>query len=560
MLRIFRSLPRTHRLLLLPVTAMVGVLGAHQLYQNTNTSAATDATVAEFQQATQPISIALADTQEQARAFSQPTHLEIAGALALATPAPERVANTSQLNVKQALAVASNLSAMNAEAMLGNDLATDNDEMAIARADHVTGMGNGLSGHTSYVDNFNDDDTGDYTGSGDESLNDQFSLSSQIETREPYTPEWQTYKVQKGDTFAELAEHSLGLGYSEVLKLIDDAPDKKALTNLRVGNELDYKVDKDGHLLALRVMQNTRRGYLFERDSADESFAVNDIERTGEATQRLFAGTVSGSFGSSARATGLSSGEVAELISVLGKKLDFSRSARAGDRFQVLVESDVIDGQPFDSRILAAHYEGRDDLTILRHDGDYYTPDGKGLDPAFNRYPFKGHYRISSPFNLKRHHPITGRISPHKGTDFAMPVGTTVRAPADGRVTKVVSHPLAGKYIVITHDNGYQTRYLHLSKPEVKPGQRVKMGQEIAKSGNTGRSTGAHLHYEIIANGSQVNAMRVKLPGGRSLTGKELASFKTESKELLAKLETADNNRAVAQVHHDDKKDKDDES
>ncbi|WP_445619125.1 peptidoglycan DD-metalloendopeptidase family protein [Kushneria sp. Sum13] len=539
---------------------MVGVLGAHQLYQNTNTSAATDATVAEFQQATQPISIALADTQEQARAFSQPTHLEIAGALALATPATERVANTSRLNVKQALAVASNLSAMNAGAVLGSELATDNDEMAIARADHVTGMGNGLSSHTSYVDNFNDDDTGDYTGSDDEGLNDQFSLSSQIETREPYTPEWQTYKVQKGDTFAELAEHSLGLGYSEVLKLIDDSPDKKALTNLRVGNELDYKVDKDGHLLALRVMQNTRRGYLFERDSADESFAVNDIERTGEATQRLFAGTVSGSFGSSARATGLSSGEVAELISVLGKKLNFSRSARAGDKFQVLVESDVIDGQPFDSRILAAHYEGRDDITIVRHDGDYYTPDGKGLDPAFNRYPFKGHYRISSPFNLKRHHPITGRISPHKGTDFAMPVGTAVRAPADGRVTRVVSHPLAGKYIVITHDNGYQTRYLHLSRPEVKPGQRVKMGQEIARSGNTGRSTGAHLHYEIIANGSQVNAMRVKLPGGRSLTGKELASFKTESKELLAKLETADNNRAVAQVHHDDKKDKDDES
>lgn len=560
MLRIFSSLPRTHRLLLLPVTAMVGVLGAHQLYQNTNTSAATDATVAEFQQAAQPISVALAAKQEQARAFSQPTHLEIAGALALATPATERAINTGQLNVKQALAVASNLSAMNAGAVLGNDLVTDNDEMAIARADHVTGMGNGLSGHTSYVDNFNDDDTGDYTDSDDESLNGQFSLSSQIETREPYTPEWQTYKVQKGDTFAELAEHSLGLGYSEVLKLINDSPDKKTLTSLRVGNELDYKVDKDGHLLALRVMQNTRRGYLFERDSADESFGVNAIERTGEATQRLFAGTVSGSFGSSARATGLSGGEVAELISVLSKKLNFSRSARDGDRFQVLVESDVIDGKPFDSRILAAHYEGRDDLTIVRHDGNYYTPDGKGLDPAFNRYPFKGHYRISSPFNLKRHHPITGRISPHKGTDFAMPVGSTVRAPADGRVTKVVSHPLAGKYIVITHDNGYQTRYLHLSRPEVKPGQRVKMGQEIAKSGNTGRSTGAHLHYEIIANGSQVNAMRVKLPGGRSLSGQELASFKTESKELLAKLENADNRRAVAQVRHDDKKDKDDES
>ncbi|RKD87154.1 peptidoglycan DD-metalloendopeptidase family protein [Kushneria marisflavi] len=557
MLRIFSSLPRTHRLLLLPVTAMVGVLGAHQLYQHTNTSAATDATVAEFQQATRPISLALASTQEQARVFGQPTHLEIAGALTLAAPTATTASDTSPLNVRQALAVASNLSAMNAGATLGNDPAQVNAELAIARADHVTGMGNGLGGHTSYVDNFNDDDTGDYAD--DDSLGGQFSLGSQIETREPYTPEWQTYKVQSGDTFAELAEHSLGLGYSEVLKLINDAPDKKALTNLRVGNELDYKVDKDGHLLALRVMQNTRKGYLFERESTDESFSVNDIKRTGEATQRLFAGTVSGSFGSSARATGLSGGEVAELISVLGKKLNF-RSARDGDRFQVLVESDVIDGKPFDSRILAARYVGRDDLTIVRHDGDYYTPDGKGLDPAFNRYPFKGHYRISSPFNLKRHHPITGRISPHKGTDFAMPVGSVVRAPADGRVTKVVSHPLAGKYIVITHDNGYQTRYLHLSKPEVKPGQRVKMGQEIAKSGNTGRSTGAHLHYEIIANGSQVNAMRVKLPGGRSLSGKELASFKTDSKELLAKLENADNSRAVAQVRHDDKSDKDDES
>ncbi|WP_456269853.1 peptidoglycan DD-metalloendopeptidase family protein [Kushneria sp. AK178] len=538
---------------------MVGVLGAHQLYQNTNTSAATDATVADLQQLAQPVSNTFAATQEQARAFGQPTHLEIAGALALANPASERIDQTGRLNARQALAVASNLAAMNAGAALNGNGTAASDEKVIARADHVTGLGDGLDGHTSYVDNFNDDDTGEFTASGGDSLDEQLSLGSQIETREPYVAEWQTYKVQRGDTFAALAEHSLGLGYRDVLKLLDEAPDKEVLNTLRVGSELDYKVDEDGHLLALRVMKNTRSGYLFERDNTSERFRINDIERTGEATQRLFAGTVNGSFGSSARATGLSSGEVAELTSVLSKKLNF-RSARDGDRFQVLIESDVIDGKPYDSRILAAHYEGKDNLTVVRHDGDYYTPDGKGLDPAFNRYPFKGSYRISSPFNLKRRHPITGRISPHKGTDFAMPVGSTVRAPADGRVTKVVNHPLAGKYIVITHDNGYQTRYLHLSKPEVKPGQRVKMGQEIAKSGNTGRSTGAHLHYEIIANGSQVNAMRVKLPGGRSLSGQELASFKTESRELLAKLESADNTRAVAQVRHNDDGDRDDES
>ncbi|WP_245977840.1 peptidoglycan DD-metalloendopeptidase family protein [Kushneria sinocarnis] len=394
-----------------------------------------------------------------------------------------------------------------------------------------------------------------------EDADDAPSLSDEIASDEQYVPQWQSYTIQKGDTFTDLAERSLGLGYREVLALLEKAPDRKALTRLRVGNSLDYKVNEQGQLLALRIMKNSRKGYLFQRDQAGEAFAVSDIQRASQATQRLFAGTVEGSFGLSALSTGMSNAEVAELTNVLSKKINFRRQARQGDHFQVLVESDMVDGKAYDSRILAAHYAGgSSDITVVRHNDHFYTPDGKGLDPSFSRYPFKGHYRISSPFNLRRHHPVTGRISPHLGTDFAMPAGTTVRAPADGRVLRVGHHPLAGNYVVIQHPNGFKTRYLHLSKALVHKGDSVSMDQKIALSGNTGRSTGAHLHYEIRTSNGPVNAMRVKLPEGDNLSGKALAAFKREARPLLAKLDNADNNRAVAHVDHSDDKQEDSDS
>ncbi|BBI60108.1 hypothetical protein HSBAA_14140 [Vreelandella sulfidaeris] len=114
------------------------------------------------------------------------------------------------------------------------------------------------------------------------------------------------------------------------------------------------------------------------------------------------------------------------------KKLDFRRGSRRGDRFQVLVESDMIDGETLDSRVLAVQYDGeRMDLTVVRNatDDNFYTPEGGSLDPAFARHPFEGSYRLSSNFNPRRKHPVTGRISPHNGTDFAMPIGTPVTAP-----------------------------------------------------------------------------------------------------------------------------------
>ena len=120
--------------------------------------------------------------------------------------------------------------------------------------------------------------------------------------------------------------------------------------------------------------------------------------------------------------------------------------------------------------------------------------------------------RISSSFNPNRRHPVTGKVRPHNGTDFAVRVGTPVISPADGVVTKAAYSRSAGYYIVIRHRGSYSTVYMHLSKLGVKAGQRVKIGQTIARSGNTGLSTGPHLHYELRRNGKPVNAMRINLP------------------------------------------------
>jgi murein DD-endopeptidase len=174
----------------------------------------------------------------------------------------------------------------------------------------------------------------------------------------------------------------------------------------------------------------------------------------------------------------------------------------------------------------------------LSEDGNYYDGQGNSLERGFRRYPTHSRYRVSSSFNPSRRHPITGQVRPHEGTDFALPVGTPVMATGDGVVIKATSHPLAGTYVVIKHGRTLMTRYLHLSKLLVKTGQKVKMGDKIGLSGNTGRSTGAHLHYEVRINNRPVDPMKVKLPMAEPLSGKAkrqfLAKVKSYRKEMEA--------------------------
>ncbi|MCA1768800.1 MAG: peptidoglycan DD-metalloendopeptidase family protein [Halomonas sp.] len=569
MLRILHSLPRTHKLLLLPVATMVTVLGAQKIvttYQDVQREHRTLDTVIvplevdaspglpSFSFQRSPLGDAIDIASQALDATRQ--HMPLANLVDEEAFEIELIDSASASADGDLPLALTRPATGQSEAELAEASPIDTylDQGAVHMAVVVGTIGSGMldldgtlmaDNATSY-EPVPDEELGLFEGG-------PVILEQEIAANKSYVPEWQTYEVKQGDTFAVMAQNRLGMGYSEIMRLLDQLPDKAVLARWRAGDSFDYQLDEDGNLLAMRMMRNARDGFLVER--ADSGFEVATIERTGEASQRLFAGTVSGSFTRSAQATGLSSAEISELSRVLGKKLDFRRDTRRGDRFQVLVESDIIDGSSFDPRVIAVNYAGeRLDLTLVRNDADnnFYTPDGESLDPAFNRYPFEGSYRLSSNFNPRRKHPVTGRVSPHRGTDFAMPIGTPIVAPADGRVEKVANHPTAGRYILVRHDNGYQTRYLHLSRPLVSRGDRVTMGERIALSGNTGRSTGPHLHYEVLVNSSQVNAMTVSLPENKSLSGDKLVAFRRQAEPLLATLQSGNTGTVVASRRSDD--------
>ena len=535
MLRILHSLPRTHKLLLLPVATMVTVLGAQKLIT----------TYQDLNQPHTPIESVLVPLPSDSAPGIPSLHQErtsVADAINRASRAIDATREhipLSDLAVKEIvdLDVISSAEASIADTTPpGTALDHGALHMAIVVGTLTSGMLDVDS--TSSVEIA---DATSYEDYGIDLFDNVSFLELELAAEEPFVPEWKTHIVESGETFAVLAQNELGLGYSEALALLDNLPEPRMLTNWQAGHSFDYQLDENGRLMSLRMMKNTRDGVLVE--SEDNQFAVTAIERQGEPVQRLYAGSVSGSFARSAQATGLSSSSVTELTKLLEKKLDFRRDSRRGDQFQVLVESDMIEGETLDSRVLAVKYSGeRMDLTVVRNatDDHFYTPDGNSLDPSFARYPFEGSYRLSSNFNPQRKHPVTGRISPHNGTDFAMPIGTPVIAPANGRVERVANHAAAGRYIVVRHDNGYRTRYLHLSQPLVSQGDRVTMGERIALSGNTGRSTGPHLHYEVIVNNSPVNAMTVDLPENMGLSGDTLIAFQRQAEPMLAALDSGE--------------------
>ena len=544
MLRILHSLPRTHKLLLLPVATMVTVLGAQKLIT----------TYHDLNQPQTPLESVLVPLPSDS-APGVPSLRQERAPVAEAIDRASRALDATREHIPLSELAATEIVDLDvitsAEASMASEAEPRDAQSQVALHEGALDdgalhmaivLGTITSGMLNVDDSVEIADATSYEDYGVELYEDDVSfLELELAAEEPFVPEWETHIVEPGETFAVLAQNELGLGYSEVLALLDDLPDPRMLTHWRAGHSFDYQLDETGRLLALRMMKNTREGVLLERDS--DQYAITAIERQGEPVQRLYAGSVPGSFARSAQATGLSSSSVTELTRILQKKLDFRRDSRRGDQFQVLVESDMIDGETLDSRVLAVKYDGeRMDLTVVRNttDDNFYTPEGSSLDPAFARHPFEGNYRLSSNFNPRRLHPVTGRVSPHNGTDFAMPIGTPITAPANGRVERVGNHHAAGRYIVVRHDNGYRTRYLHLSQPLVSQGERVTMGERIALSGNTGRSTGPHLHYEVIVNNTPVNAMTVELPENTSLSGDTLIAFQRQAEPMLAALESGE--------------------
>ncbi|WP_299494314.1 peptidoglycan DD-metalloendopeptidase family protein [uncultured Shewanella sp.] len=333
-------------------------------------------------------------------------------------------------------------------------------------------------------------------------------------------------EVVKGDTLSGLFEEAK-IDQKTLYQVLEADLNVLALDTLMPGNTIQFWLNDKGQLQKLEVYFSPARQVIFTRFD-DVSFNVKEVNIDGIWQNRTVKGDIQGSFYLSASKMGLNASEIQRIEALLKDKINFARDLRAGDKFSVLLSDQFIEGQATgSSHILAIDiHRGSRDINAFRYtDGNFYDDKGRSLQRAFQRIPLKHNYRISSRFNPRRLHPVTGRIAPHNGTDFATPIGTKVIAPGDGVVTMVTNHPYAGKYIVVDYGSKYRTRFLHLSKALVHKGQKVTRGQVIALTGNTGRITGPHLHYEFLINGRAVDAMKAKIPMSKELSSKDKKAF-----------------------------------
>ncbi len=241
-------------------------------------------------------------------------------------------------------------------------------------------------------------------------------------------------------------------------------------------------------------------------------------------------------FKTAAKRAGLTASNIATLRQALSVKINLNHLA-TGDTFRVLF-SHI--GTSSSITALEFNTSRNGKVSLFRHPdtGTLYEEHGyKPTTGVFRRFPVNGNLQVSSPFNPRRFNPVRRKISPHNGIDLRMPIGTSVFAPSDGIVTYAGFMRGGGYTIIIKHMGAYSTVYMHLSKLNVSKGQRVHLGQQIAKSGNTGRSTGPHLHYEIRINDRSVDPLKVDLPAGsQSLVAERRQKFQSTVKVLKSDL------------------------
>ena len=248
-------------------------------------------------------------------------------------------------------------------------------------------------------------------------------------------------------------------------------------------------------------------------------------------------GNITNNLYNSATSSGMEPGIIIEFARIFGFEVDFQRDIRKGDKFQVMYERYLDDRNKIvkTGKILYAFLDVNNQKIKLyrfeeKNDFDFYDTNGKSIRKALMKTPING-ARLSSPFG-NRKHPILGFTKHHNGTDFAAPTGTPIMASGNGTVIKAGWCGNGGNCVRIRHNSSYTTGYGHMSKIATKTGRRVRQGQIIGYVGNTGMSTGPHLHYTVSHNGKFINSQKLKLPSGKILSGEERKQFEIQRIKL----------------------------
>lgn len=355
-----------------------------------------------------------------------------------------------------------------------------------------------------------------------------------------------SFTVSSGDTLSVLFNKA-GLNNSLLHRILSANKEAKRFTQLKVGQVITFNFDDNQDLQSISSPLNPLETIYLEKqpDADKEFFAFRKETATTQISEQFAQGTIEGSLFSATNKAGVPYSLALNMASIFEYDIDFAQDLRKGDQFELIYETKTLDGKTVGTgNILTARFTNRGKTyTAVRYtdkqgNSSYYNADGSSLRKAFIRTPVD-FARISSRFSLGRRHPILNTIRAHKGVDYAAPRGTPIKATGDGRVVSAGRKGGYGNTIVIKHGKRYKTLYAHMQgfAKGIRSGSSVKQGQIIGYIGTTGLSTGPHLHYEFLVNGTHVDPLSQKLPAADPIDPSEKQRFVEYSKPLLAKLD-----------------------
>jgi len=341
------------------------------------------------------------------------------------------------------------------------------------------------------------------------------------------------HKISSGETFDKIL-NNYSIPSNEILDIKKSLSSDYNLSNLKSNLDIKFTIDQSNNKKItsfLFPVSRTEKILLtrnIDTDKFDKKKIITNLNKKiifkeGRILQSLYKTAID---------LNVQPNIIIEFARIYGFQVDFQRDIRKNDNFQIMYEVFEDDnGKVFETgNIIFADLKlsgVNNSLYYFDKKGNegHYDQNGKSVEKALMKTPING-ARLSSAFGMRKH-PIDGYNKMHRGTDFAAPMGTPIMASGSGVVTRARWCGGGGNCIKIKHNSTYETIYAHMKNfaRGIKEGVRVKQGQIIGYVGSTGKSTGPHLHYEVIENGKKINSQKLKLPSGKILKSKNRELF-----------------------------------
>ena len=347
------------------------------------------------------------------------------------------------------------------------------------------------------------------------------------------------HKIKSGETFDKILK-DYSIDKDEITIIKNSLITKVNINKLTTKQSIQFKIDQTNNKIKEFVFQisNTEKIYL-KRNIEENKFNQEIVSVKLDKKIIYKENIIIQSLYKSATDKSIPANTIIEFARIYGFQVDFQRDVRKQDKFQIMYEVFLDENKKIieTGEILFANLKlsgQNNSLYYFDYDENegHYDKNGKSVQKALMKTPING-ARLSSSYGMRKH-PIDGFNKMHRGTDFAAPKGTPIMASGNGIIKKAGWCGGGGNCVKIRHNSTYETIYAHMSKfaRGIKNGVRVKQGQTIGYVGSTGKSTGPHLHYEVVVNGKKVNSQKLKLPSGKILKGKERKFFETNKIKL----------------------------